>query len=118
MVGAVLGAAGIPKDGFFQGGLGWLITIAIGYVSAFAMLSLSNPDVSHRRGSVVTSQPEAGAGITTVPCLSLAGVPISRQDETKHFKFIGTTGTGKSTAIREILNAALIARRPCGHRRS
>ena len=29
------------------------------------------------------------------------------QDETKHFKFIGTTGTGKSTAIREILAAAL-----------
>ena len=28
-------------------------------------------------------------------------------DETKHFKFIGTTGTGKSTAIREMLSAAL-----------
>jgi len=28
-------------------------------------------------------------------------------DETKHFKIIGTTGTGKSTAIKEILGAAL-----------
>jgi type IV secretory pathway TraG/TraD family ATPase VirD4 len=28
-------------------------------------------------------------------------------DETKHFKLIGTTGTGKSTAIRELLEAAL-----------
>jgi type IV secretory pathway TraG/TraD family ATPase VirD4 len=28
-------------------------------------------------------------------------------DETKHFKLIGTTGTGKSTAIRELLGGAL-----------
>jgi type IV secretory pathway TraG/TraD family ATPase VirD4 len=39
--------------------------------------------------------------------LTLAGKPISRLDETKHFKMIGTTGTGKSTAIRELLGAAL-----------
>ena len=28
-------------------------------------------------------------------------------DETKHFKMVGTTGTGKSTAIRELLDGAL-----------
>lgn len=39
--------------------------------------------------------------------LSFAGEPITRQDETKHFKLIGTTGTGKSTAIRQLLAAAL-----------
>jgi type IV secretory pathway TraG/TraD family ATPase VirD4 len=39
--------------------------------------------------------------------LTLAGKPISQLDETKHFKLIGTTGTGKSTAIRELLSAAL-----------
>lgn len=39
--------------------------------------------------------------------LTLAGKPISCLDETKHFKLIGTTGTGKSTAIRELLRAAL-----------
>jgi len=109
MVGAVLGAVGFSRDGFFRLGLGWLITIAVGYVSAFAMLSLSKSDVSHRRGSVVTHKPEPGIpAATAIPCLSLAGVPIAKQDETKHFKFIGTTGTGKSTAIREILNAALM----------
>jgi type IV secretory pathway TraG/TraD family ATPase VirD4 len=37
----------------------------------------------------------------------VAGIRIANEDETKHFKFIGTTGTGKSTAIREILSAAL-----------
>jgi type IV secretory pathway TraG/TraD family ATPase VirD4 len=39
--------------------------------------------------------------------LTLAGEPISHLDETKHFKLIGTTGTGKSTAIRELLTMAL-----------
>ena len=39
--------------------------------------------------------------------LTLAGSPIAPRDETKHFKLIGTTGTGKSTAIREMLGAAL-----------
>jgi type IV secretory pathway TraG/TraD family ATPase VirD4 len=39
--------------------------------------------------------------------LTLAGIPIPRLDETKHFKLIGTTGTGKSTAIRELLGAAI-----------
>jgi hypothetical protein len=32
---------------------------------------------------------------------------VDPADETKHFKMIGTTGTGKSTAIRELLEGAL-----------
>jgi type IV secretory pathway TraG/TraD family ATPase VirD4 len=32
---------------------------------------------------------------------------VGAADETKHFKFIGTTGTGKSTAITELLRSAL-----------
>jgi len=39
--------------------------------------------------------------------LPLAGIAIAAVDETKHFKLIGTTGTGKSTAIAELLGAAL-----------
>ena len=39
--------------------------------------------------------------------LRLAGVPVPPEDETKHFKLIGTTGTGKSTAIRELVHGAL-----------
>jgi type IV secretory pathway TraG/TraD family ATPase VirD4 len=42
-----------------------------------------------------------------VPQITLAGTVIPIADETKHFKLIGTTGTGKSTAIEEILNVAL-----------
>jgi type IV secretory pathway TraG/TraD family ATPase VirD4 len=41
------------------------------------------------------------------PGVTLAGIAVAALDETKHFKFIGTTGTGKSTAIRELLGAAL-----------
>jgi len=39
--------------------------------------------------------------------LTLAGIAVAAADETKHFKLIGTTGTGKSTAIRELLGAAI-----------
>jgi hypothetical protein len=41
-----------------------------------------------------------GSGIT------FAGYPVPAMDETKHFKLIGTTGTGKSTVIRELLTGA------------
>ncbi|MFZ1098678.1 MAG: type IV secretion system DNA-binding domain-containing protein, partial [Steroidobacteraceae bacterium] len=37
----------------------------------------------------------------------LAGVEVSPRDETRHFKLIGTTGTGKSTAIAGLLAAAV-----------
>src|SRR5271169_1532413 len=39
--------------------------------------------------------------------LTMAGIAIPAADETKHFKLIGTTGTGKSTAIRELLGCAI-----------
>src|SRR5205807_5207230 len=39
--------------------------------------------------------------------VTLAGFPVTPEDEVKHFKLIGATGTGKSTAIRELLGAAL-----------
>jgi hypothetical protein len=73
----------------------------------------SSADPVHRRGAFVRAfslqspgrhrgeSRASGAGVT------LAGVPVPLADETKHFKLIGTTGTGKSTAIRELLTAAL-----------
>jgi type IV secretory pathway TraG/TraD family ATPase VirD4 len=66
----------------------------------------------HKRGTRIIARSgyargawrlHAGGGGT----LTLAGVPIAPLDETKHFKLIGTTGTGKSTAIRELLERAL-----------
>ncbi|MGH8143894.1 MAG: type IV secretion system DNA-binding domain-containing protein [Steroidobacteraceae bacterium] len=83
------------------------LCVLIGY-AAGALLAGWRPSdapMKLRRGAVVTAaSPGGGAGGGG---LTLAGVPIPRADETKHFKLIGTTGTGKSTAIRELLAAAL-----------
>jgi len=54
------------------------------------------PRLSHGRGGRLNAE-----------ALRLAGIAIAAADETKHFKLIGTTGTGKSTAIRELLGAAI-----------
>lgn len=39
--------------------------------------------------------------------LTLAGIELSRTDESRHFKMIGTTGTGKSTAIQALMKQSL-----------
>jgi type IV secretory pathway TraG/TraD family ATPase VirD4 len=63
-------------------------------------------DTSHKRGAVVEGR---GRGLLDRQKteISIAGVPVPPEDETKHFKCIGTTGTGKSTAIAELLQGAL-----------
>ncbi len=65
----------------------------------------SSSDSTHRRGAVVTGASVGPA--RHADGMTLAGIPVALADETKHFKLIGTTGTGKSTAIRELLSAAL-----------
>jgi type IV secretory pathway TraG/TraD family ATPase VirD4 len=66
----------------------------------------------HKRGVLLTD----GRGLqrrsarlrnSATEMLTLAGIAIASGDETKHFKLIGTTGTGKSTAIRELLDTAI-----------
>lgn len=67
----------------------------------------------HRRGAVVVGSPRRFTQIRqrrypkSHSQLIFAGTPVPPMDETKHFKLIGTTGTGKSTAIRELIMAAL-----------
>src|SRR5258706_4038413 len=39
--------------------------------------------------------------------LVLGGVGVARHDETRHFKLIGTTGTGTTTAIAALMAGAL-----------
>ena len=62
---------------------------------------------AHQRGAMVREdgapQPRRARSST----ITLAGRQVPALDETKHFKLIGTTGTGKSTAIQEILSTAL-----------
>ena len=59
-------------------------------------------EASRRGGSLSRGRERDGS-----KCLTLAGVPIAIADETKHFKLIGTTGAGKSTAITELMSGAL-----------
>jgi len=65
----------------------------------------------HKRGALIRDGEVRRRGLWTKNSRhggpTLAGVAIPLHDETKHFKFIGTTGTGKSTAIRELLGGAL-----------
>jgi type IV secretory pathway TraG/TraD family ATPase VirD4 len=67
----------------------------------------------YKRGSLVVSGSRARRAIHNLKLwssdqlLHLAGLTLNAADETKHFKFIGTTGTGKSTAITELLDGAL-----------
>ena len=78
-------------------------------------LFASRPTVAetHRRGSQIVPHRRALRRRRRVPprsgamSLTLAGIALNALDETKHFKLIGTTGTGKSTAIRELLGGAL-----------
>jgi hypothetical protein len=65
-------------------------------------------NVTHKRGTVVSdSDTNLRRSATRDGELSVASLPVSREDESKHFKMIGTTGTGKSTAIFELMGAAL-----------
>ncbi len=87
------------------------LSTALGYAGGVSAARETENDRRYRRGALLADRPPAprskarqharGAGIT------LAGTAVPAQDETKHFKLIGTTGTGKSTAIHEIMTSAL-----------
>lgn len=63
---------------------------------------------NHKRGTrLEEANPKLTRNLLKPKGLTLAGLPVPAADETKHFKMIGTTGTGKSTAIRELLGGAL-----------
>src|ERR1700728_5000492 len=77
-----------------------------------ARLARRKPQDTYKRGVVLVDgralQRRAVRMKRTNPTLlTLARTAIAEADETKHFKLIGTTGTGKSTAIRELLGAAM-----------
>jgi hypothetical protein len=113
----------ISKESGLQVAFGVIVTAVTGYIAgrALAAYKRSSSGPEHRRGAIVktplfarasrgdrtSSRSSDRPSVEDEGCITLAGIPLSLEDETKHFKFIGTTGTGKSTAIREILTAAL-----------
>jgi type IV secretory pathway TraG/TraD family ATPase VirD4 len=89
---------------------GILFMVGIGYLAGRWRGGANPLEPRHHRGTYLDATPQrAGAGQRPMDpdSLSLAGIPVPPFDETKHFKLIGTTGTGKSTAIRELLGGAL-----------
>jgi|HubBroStandDraft_1064217.scaffolds.fasta_scaffold10828_2 type IV secretory pathway TraG/TraD family ATPase VirD4 len=66
---------------------------------------------AHRRGARILEGRQARRAVRRRrggrAGVCLAGVPITASEETRHFKLIGTTGTGKSTAISALLAQAL-----------
>ena len=95
--------------------------VAAGYAAGRLLIRKQSASASYyRRGAVVANAAAAsrappaarvaranGGSVRSNGALTLAGLTVAEDDETKHFKVIGTTGTGKSTAIREVLSAAL-----------
>ena len=78
------------------------LAVALLFASALA-LRRGHAD-AHKRGAQVLAGLRARRAIarrrrTVTAALTLAGVPLHACEETRHFKLIGTTGAGKSTAI-------------------
>jgi hypothetical protein len=115
---------------FHSAAIGAAVAAAVGYGAGRVLARPPPPEEAHRRGTVIAARVGAASQTTDgarassadrfaeAPAgaperlrrerpLSLAGTMVPAQDEAKHFKMIGTTGTGKSTAIRELLRGAL-----------
>jgi type IV secretory pathway TraG/TraD family ATPase VirD4 len=106
---------GLAGSSLLQLATGIGASAALGYGAGRALARTARPAVLQQRGAIVTEVPasiaatprrERGSG-RTAGGITLAGLPVTPEDEVKHFKLIGTTGTGKSTAISEMLGAAL-----------
>jgi hypothetical protein len=105
---AGLGAAALPAWG--QWAAATILGAALGFEGGRAMGRDASLVKRHQRGALIeegTAAPHFATSKAAASELTLAGIPVPVQDETKHFKFIGTTGTGKSTAIGEMLSKAL-----------
>ena len=131
----LLHGLGVSRGSFLELAIGVGVSAGIGYAAARGLARPARPMSVHRRGTVVRDvEPESHSGVgpgerpaaaqhasrshvgqqrrerlraRSGEAITLAGIPVALLDETKHFKLIGTTGTGKSTAIRELLVGAL-----------
>jgi len=116
LIGATLTIASGAVISLFSTHYSWLqlaaatsFSAAVGYIGGKAM-ARENQDASYRRGSLIAENcvSRRTTARDSDEAITVAGIRVPEQDEAKHFKFIGTTGTGKSTAIREILTSALV----------
>jgi len=111
-VSPLLQGAGPFADTLLRLSLGAGVSAALGYAAGLRIARGAPDSPAHLRGTLLTAgkpvvvpPPRVRSGDTAV---TLAGIALDIRDETKHFKFIGATGTGKSTAVRELLQGALM----------
>jgi Type IV secretion-system coupling protein DNA-binding domain len=101
-----LGPTSVLPDVF-----GMALSAATGYAVGRLLPAQGTSAPLHLRGAIVSTARLIFGRMTgtSIPpgTITLAGIPVAPADETKHFKLIGTTGTGKSTAIQEMLTIAL-----------
>jgi hypothetical protein len=90
----------------------WPLAVMIPAAFAFlggaiaGRLAASPRKVTHLRGTrlnVFTGQRGGRLKARLTGGVTLAGVPLSREDETMHVAAIGATGSGKSTALRALM---------------
>jgi hypothetical protein len=91
---------------------GW--SLSLGLIFMVCVAALMGAFLARRsltsaveRGTVLVGEETRATQARGPGELTLGGYPLSLADETKHFKMIGTTGTGKSTAICELLTQSL-----------
>jgi type IV secretory pathway TraG/TraD family ATPase VirD4 len=108
---AGIAAATLGFHGSMQVAAATGISAVLGYTGGKVIARGGPPDRLHQRGSLVEEQAPPAKARSRRPAdgaeITLAGLEVPAEDETKHFKLIGTTGTGKSTAIQEIMHSAL-----------
>ena len=108
---AMAATATLGFHGFMEVAAATGISAVLGYTGGEVIARGDPPDRLHQRGALIAEQRPPAKAQSRIPSvnlsITLAGLEVPAQDETKHFKLIGTTGTGKSTAIQEIMSSAL-----------
>src|SRR5579863_3280734 len=85
----------------------WLMLAAAVPLLALLVQRRGRGDTHKRGARVLSGRAARRARRRRRGALQLAGVSLSAAEETRHFKLIGTTGTGKSAAITALLARAL-----------
>ena len=109
VAGPVLHAMHVASGGLVEFAIGGSVGGLLGYGGGRVLATPRTRGEGYVRGATVIAAEEAASRREPAASLglTLAGIPIPEADETKHFKLIGTTGAGKSTAITELLSGAL-----------
>jgi len=107
-------ATHVPGLSLITGPSFLVLMVALCAAGGYGLASVMGTSLSAEAGAVMrgtqlstsdrwrkhSDRMRAGSAIT------VAGLAIERADESKHFAMMGTTGTGKSVAIREMLRGA------------